>query len=412
MKRTITSILGTGISLLLLSACTSDGPDLRSETEPLIPDSKMQEWVEGYNTATFKMMSALADGQKDNFVYSPLSFSMMFGLWTNGATGETQQEMLQLYGDNISIDNLNTYHHKLIENLPYIDNTITFKIANSVWAAPDVVMKETFASVARTDYMAETPGCAKDMPTRVRQINEWVKIHTDNKIDELLTPDMAVTDVTVVNAIYFDGVWEDKFDPDLTKKATFTLMDKTTKEVDMMKHSTPLTLSYAENETGTKLIWTKYGKGKYDYYAILPPENEDFIEWRNNFTYQDFQNLLKLAHSGYVELEMPRFEISTTNNIENVLRGSMGVNRMFDPSYNELDNFVDGKNMYNNSIIQKVRFKCDEEGSVAETATTITGTTVDEPNNIKQMHLNRPFMFVVANYHTQITLFTGYVMKP
>ena len=121
---------------------------------------------------------------------------------------------------------------------------------------------------------------------------------------------------------------------------------------------------------------------------------------------------MNLAHSCYVELEMPRFEISTTNNIENVLRGSMGVNRMFDPSYNELDNFVDGKNMYNNSIIQKVRFKCDEEGSVAETATTITGTTVDEPNNIKQMHLNRPFMFVVANYHTQITLFTGYVMNP
>ena len=67
-------------------------------------------------------------------------------------------------------------------------------------------------------------------------INQWVEEQTDNKIQNIITPE-AITPLTklvLVNAIYFKGDWEAKFDKSKTSKGDFHVSPTKTVKTDMM----------------------------------------------------------------------------------------------------------------------------------------------------------------------------------
>ena len=69
------------------------------------------------------------------------------------------------------------------------------------------------------------------------KINGWVENITRNKIKDLVSAGDfdELTRLVLVNAIYFKGLWKNKFDVRVTTKAPFHLNSKDSVEVDMMK---------------------------------------------------------------------------------------------------------------------------------------------------------------------------------
>ena len=69
-----------------------------------------------------------------------------------------------------------------------------------------------------------------------RTINKWIKVQTRNKIKDLVKPEMldALTNLVLVNAIYFNGEWDQKFQIKNTKKVDFHVTQNRTVKVDMM----------------------------------------------------------------------------------------------------------------------------------------------------------------------------------
>ena len=69
-----------------------------------------------------------------------------------------------------------------------------------------------------------------------KEINQWVKGQTEGKIPELLSVGVvdSMTKLVLVNAIYFKGMWEEKFMTEDTTDAPFRLSKKDTKTVKMM----------------------------------------------------------------------------------------------------------------------------------------------------------------------------------
>lgn len=77
----------------------------------------------------------------------------------------------------------------------------------------------------------------KTDPEGVRiSINNWVENVTHHMIKDLLPPRTIdeTTDLVLVNAAYFKGIWEHKFNPNLTKQEIFYVNPSKQIMVDMM----------------------------------------------------------------------------------------------------------------------------------------------------------------------------------
>jgi serpin B len=67
-------------------------------------------------------------------------------------------------------------------------------------------------------------------------INQWVVEQTNNKIKKIITPESLgpLTKLVLVNAIYFKGDWDVKFDKSKTSKGDFHVSPTKTVKTDMM----------------------------------------------------------------------------------------------------------------------------------------------------------------------------------
>ena len=67
-------------------------------------------------------------------------------------------------------------------------------------------------------------------------INQWVEEQTNNKIQKLIDAKMLgpLTKLVLVNAIYFKGNWDVKFDKSKTSKGDFHVSPTKTIKTDMM----------------------------------------------------------------------------------------------------------------------------------------------------------------------------------
>jgi serpin B len=69
--------------------------------------------------------------------------------------------------------------------------------------------------------LAEPVGMDFGQPEQSRtEINQWVEEQTNKKIQDLIAPGSisALTELVLVNAIYFKGDWHVKFDKEKTRK--------------------------------------------------------------------------------------------------------------------------------------------------------------------------------------------------
>lgn len=117
----------------------------------------------------------------------------------------------------------------IAKTLPY-----EFTNANKIYVSEDIPVRECVT----IDFPDELERKAfKSNPEAARiSINNWVENVTHHMIQDLLpagTIDQT-TDLVLVNAAYFKGMWENKFNPDLTKQEIFYVSPKKQIVVDMM----------------------------------------------------------------------------------------------------------------------------------------------------------------------------------
>lgn len=82
----------------------------------------------------------------------------------------------------------------------------------------------------------ETKGFNTNPEAARVSINSWVANTTHQMIKDLIPPGTIdrTTDLVLVNAAYFKGVWENKFNPELTKQEVFYVNSHKQIMVDMM----------------------------------------------------------------------------------------------------------------------------------------------------------------------------------
>ena len=199
-------------------------------------EEAQQKVSEASNTFNTKLFEQIGRKTNSNIILSPFSVEMVMGMVLSGAKGETDKQIRS----GSSLPN-NEYllpgFNNILNAMNIAGNTnFTLQAANRLYIRNDLTVLSSFLETNRKYYMAVPEQIDfKNEEVARGQINSWVEEQTKNKIKDLIPEGLITpnTALVLVNALYFKGDWDNKFDNSSTYKQKFYTSDRKTIQVDM-----------------------------------------------------------------------------------------------------------------------------------------------------------------------------------
>ena len=410
MKKSKIHSIGLLMLAALFTITSCDSSDDTETTGPVVcpTDQTTTSILEASINKAFPLFAAVDAATKanENFTISPLSLSEMLAMASNGANGETRKQINSIIGanDNISKESLNEAFNGLNEYLARVDSKTTFTTANSVWIDEGFKVKPEFFSDKK--LIGETFNQKLSTIKTMDDINHWCDIKTSGCIKDILTEPLDdYCRMVLANALYFKGMWKNKFSKDDTKEKEFTNSDGSKSKVQMMSQSS-MFLGYE----GLDMDFAEfpYGNDNYCMDVFLPHEDKKLDECMKNFDQKTFEEYLNKAGKGEVLVEMPRMKLNYKTSLVKPLK-AMGMTDAFsdDADFSGISN----EKTYISDMIQATFVNVDEEGTEAAAVTIATMKNDIMPMRTSTFFMNRPFAYIIREKTTGTILFMGKVRK-
>jgi serpin B len=230
-----------------------------------------------------------------------------------------------------------------------------------------------------------------------QQVNDWCDEKTHGKIKKILDELDPAIQMILINAVYFKGEWDDKFNANFTSKKDFYNRGTEISQVDTMNQISNY-LYYEDNKI--QAIELPYNKDGMSALIILPRENIDinkYITSLNND--KNLNELIKKLRYYKVDLDLPKFELEFFSGLNKVLM-DMGMETAFSDMAN-FSGFKEEAQLKIDNVLHKTYIKVDEKGTEAAAVTVVvvvpTSSSFDEPEIIYKMKVNRPFLFFLRS---------------
>lgn len=393
--------------LLGLTACSSNENDEGKKTVCPAPGISLntiqQKMVSSQNTFAWHMLSEInANAGGKNSVCSPLSMTYCLGMVNTGAIGNTSDEITTALGFSSGTEDINQYCKKLMKELPSQDNTTTIDIANCVEVNKGHTLKEEYKKTVESCYNALVENRDFRDSGFKDYLNGWIKKRTGGMIPQLFEEINTEAASYIVNALYFKGIWANKFDKSNTAKANFTKADGSKTKVDMMYQTEEF--KYTETEQFQALN-LNYGNGAYAMQILLPVGEYSVNEVIEAMKEQSWNELTSGMYSREVSVYMPKFTIEYGGEMNGMLN-NLGIKTMFTLNA-EFPNFCN-TDVFVSKVIQKAKIEVDEEGTKAAAATGAEMMDASAgPSNTITFRADHPFIFVITEHSTGTIVFMG-----
>jgi serine protease inhibitor len=405
-------ILGLVLSPLIIPGLESceRTKDLPTDPIPILLTEKQKEVVDQSNDFAFNLFKEILNNKKgsENIMISPFSISSALSMTLNGASGETYNEMLQALSlTGKSLEEINDAYLKLMSDMVPVDERVVMDIANSVWVEQDFVVKEGFLQALETYYEAEAKSFDINDPGSADIINSWIAGKTNDKIKKMLSQLNPGIRMLIINAVYFNGKWKEKFDPAKTSDRPFYLSSGTSKNVATMTNKTAISAFHKDNAT---VVDIPYGQGNYTMVIALPDEGYTPAQLASSLdaaTWQEWETSLENAGGEY-QLYLPKFKYEYKRSLVGDLQ-NLGMKLAF-------TDFADFSNISTTSlkvydVLHQTFISTDEEGTEAAAATVVSiGLTSVGPS--QEILINRPFIYFIREIYTGTIVFMGIVEDP
>ncbi|KAJ8956925.1 hypothetical protein NQ318_014344, partial [Aromia moschata] len=352
----------------------------------------------------------------ENLFFSPYStyHALLIAYFLSGRQTESYlKKVLRLNEHQSKADVYAAYKtDKLITQLLAKSAPYEFTNANKIYVSDVVPVRDCVANDFPDEL--ELKNFKQDPEGARISINNWVENRTHHMIKELLpsgTVDQA-TDLVLVNAAYFKGVWEKKFNPNLTKQEVFYVNPSKQIMVDMMHVEETFKHDVSE-ALGAHILEMPYKGDNISMYILLPPfaSTEDSIEATlKTLTLENFRSIVENDRmiSKTVQVALPKFSLETTIELTPILE-SLGVGNLFkaDADFTSLTH----KKVSVGRGVHKARIDTNEHGTQAAAATALFTWRMmsDLPVNFT---CNRPFIYLIYNGKTHTILFIGVFRYP
>lgn len=358
------------------------------------------------------LFNQLIKQDKDkNVFFSPLSVAFALAMTYNGATGETKQQMARaLKFDGMNHEQLNQAGTALMAALKSADPQIEFAIANSLWGRQGVKFNEAFLARNRQFFKAEIATLNFADPSAKNTINNWVSQNTQGKIPAIIDQIDAQKVLFLINAIYFKGQWQKKFDKALTENQPFHLLGGKEKSVPMMSQSGKYLYQRGDKFQAVSL---PYGQGGKQMILFLPDESSSLSEFLKGFSYQQWEQWMRAFRSTPGEVKIPRFKLGYDRNLNDALK-SLGMENAFSEARAEFSGISEAQKLFISEVKHKAIVEVNEEGTEAAAATSV-GISVTSAMPTQQPFrfiADRPFLMAIRDQQTGVILFLGAVFSP
>ncbi|MFA9391609.1 MAG: serpin family protein [Prolixibacteraceae bacterium] len=377
------------------------------EPTPIDLDLKSKALVEADNAFGIDLFKAINETETGNFNISPLSVSLALAMTYNGAEGETKMAMEEaLRLNNLTTDEINQSYQALVKALMEADPKVTMEIAQSIWYRLGYNVLEDFKTVNQTYYDAEVNELdfARDDAKDI--INGWIEDKTHNKIKDMIKQVDSGHVMFLINAIYFNGEWQHKFDIDDTQKREFYTSEEKSIEVDMMQKKDSVML--VNNELFSAIAMP-YGRGNFNMVVILPNDGLSCNDLVAEFEPERWTNwMASLQPAKDVDIWLPKFKDEYKIKLNDVL-STMGMELAFQPNADFSGiNGIGG--IWIDYVQHNTFIDVSEKGTEAAAATVVAiRENAMMPNNF---HVNRPFIYAITEKETGAILFIGKMVEP
>ena len=410
-----------GMTAMVLSACRTARVEKAAENGNanwsvneevdesfLILSDAQHEMVNNNNSFAFSLYNKTMG--MNSRVVSPLSVTYLMSMLANGADGETQQQILATLGwagegiQQPSLQDINDYSRMLIEKTARLDKAVTVEIANYVAVNKEFKLNSKFQKSVERDYKAGVESLNFTSPSTLKRINDWCNDRTHGMIPSIINevdPD-AVS--YLMNAIYFNGTWKDKFSKEETKQEMFRGYTRDIQYVDMMhRHGEYF---YADGD-GYSAVSIPYGNGAFRMTVILPSEGSFLRDVMASMDGGKFQELQRSMEKCNVDLKIPRFTTEVDLPLNDII-SALGAPLIFSPQA-DFSQFARG-DFYVSKMFQKAKIEVSEEGTKAAAVTAaimmMSAVRPEKKRNVV-FHADSPFAYIISENSTGSIYFMG-----
>lgn len=354
-----------------------------------------KDFIGNSQERTVKLLSEVANTKSDkNTMISSTSVDMALALVANAANDEAKAAIEKYLG--ASLDEINTNNRAYLD-MKQADPVL--KIANSLWVSnqcKDLINPEV--SAALKNVYSSNIGVYDTTPDI---INQWVSEKTNGMIPSILDQIDTSMKSMLINSICFEGKWVVPYEETQVWAEIFSTREGNEVNTNFM-HSTEEI--YMENEQA--IGFEKQYEDGYSFVGILPKDEKNM-----DIASLKLDELLAFKTYEYdVNVSMPKFEYETDLNLRKTL-SMLGLTEIFEEgSLNPL--LVDYEDSLSiDSIIHKTFIRVDEKGTeaAAVTGVTVKNASVEAPKQVKEVNLNRPFIYCIVDNSTEEVIFMGVV---
>ena len=363
-----------------------------------------KEKMENADSKEFSIKFLQLENEPENKIYSPLSIKYALSMLKDGANGDTKKQIEKIIGN----DSLKKYDN--------IKDTLSLANAMYIKDSYSKDIKNEYKKLLQKNYNAEIQFDTFD---NAKNINQWIENKSFGQIKNMLD-DNKIKDIKVflINTLAMNMEWKEQFDGNNTYSRDFYLDDGSNINTETMeKETTSNDTSYYQNEnvTAVSMNLKQYNNEQFDFIAIMPTNNlSKYIENFDVDTLKEISNKLKTASSeeNGIKICIPKFSFDYNLNLKKNLQ-HLGVTNAFENDA-DFSNIIDGE-FFVDEVLHKANISFSEIGIKAAASTVVEmtdGAKTYNKTKLKEIKIDRPFMYIIKDKITEEIWFVGLVYNP
>ncbi|XP_012579891.1 PREDICTED: serpin A11 [Condylura cristata] len=360
-----------------------------------------------------RLYKQLATGTTGNIFFSPVSLSASLALLSLGTQADTQTQILEGLGFNLTETPEADIHRgfrSLVHTLGLPSPKLELKVGTSLFLDKQLQPRQMFLDTLRELYGALAFSANfTDAAATGRQLSDYARRQTYGRVADCLqgaTPDSLLV---LLNYIFFKAKWKHPFNRYQTQKqGTFFAGERTPVRIPMM-HQKEMHRFLYDPEAACTVLQIEYS-GNAQALLVLPdPGRMEQVEAA--LRPETLRKWGRLLLPSLLDLHLPRFSISGTYNLDEILP-HMGLANVF-----SLDAGLWGITGQLDQIISRVTHKATVDMNERGTEAGAVSGLLSPPRSLNttsapQTHFNRPFLVLLWEVTTQSLLFLGKVINP
>lgn len=255
-------------------------------------------------------------------IVSPFSVANALALLSQAANGTTYDELtdaLYMSSDRNLTANQFGNQLELIQNGA---GESILSITNQIFLKKGQKWKRSFRKMAMNHFSSSIKGLNfADNDVAAETINQFVAEKTNRKINEIIRPDALGSDTrfVLINAVYFKGIWNRKFDKADTKADDFFINESKKVSVDYMNMINSQFNYAILDDLNATALELNYMNSNFSMIFLLPNKRDGLTEMETKLKDYDIQIIHDQFEVDDVDIQIPKFKIEFQVDLKDVL---------------------------------------------------------------------------------------------